>query len=107
LPALVSQLCASGSPCLSAANPRLTYHVVSFDTVEGTSDTIDGTASYNAFTPAISTGMVDTVAPNATVTDTVAIDQAEWAKTPAKGLMIVSHDNESADETQFIPVKLK
>jgi minor extracellular serine protease Vpr len=107
LPALVSQLCVSGSPCLSAANPRLTYHVVSFDTVEGTSDTIDGTASYNAFTPAISTGMVDTVAPNATVTDTIAIDQAEWAKTPAKGLMIVSHDNESADETQFIPVKLK
>jgi minor extracellular serine protease Vpr len=107
LPVLVSQLCASGSPCLSAANPRLTYHVVSFDTSDGASDTIDGAASYNAFTPAISTGMYDVVAPNATATETVTIDQTEWSKTPAKGLMVVTHDNSSPDETQFIPVKLK
>jgi hypothetical protein len=51
--------------------------------------------------------MYDVVAPGATATETVTVDQTEWAQTPAKGLMIVSHDNKSPDETQLIPVKLK
>ena len=65
LPVDFEQLCDAGSPCLSAANPRFTYTVASFGLTDKTSDTIDATAQFNAFAPSISTGMFDTVAPNA------------------------------------------
>jgi len=106
LPVNISQLCRTGSPCLSASNPRLTYHAVAFGLTDNTQDTVDGTASFNAFTPAISTGMFDVVAPNASTTETVSVDKAEWATTPARGLMIVSHDNRSADEAQTVNVSV-
>jgi len=105
LPVDFSQLCDAGAPCLSAANPRFTYTVESFSRTDQTSDTIAATAQFNAFAPSISTGMFDTVAPNATATETVTIDPAEWAKTPSLGLMVVTHDNPSGqDEAQLIPV---
>ena len=108
LPVLVSQLCRSGSPCLSAANPRFTYSVVGFGPTDDTVDAIDGTASFNAFNPAISNGMFDVVAPGASATETVSINAAEWAQTPALGLMIVSHGNKSGkDEAQLIKVDPK
>jgi hypothetical protein len=50
--------------------------------------------------------MFDVVAPNASKTETVSVDKAEWATTPALGVMIVSHDNPSADEAQTIKVKV-
>ena len=34
----------------------------------------------------------------------LARDTAEWALTPARGLMIVSHDNKSTREAQTIAV---
>jgi minor extracellular serine protease Vpr len=105
LPVLFEQLCAAGSPCLSASNPRLRYHVVSFGTTDNTTDTIEGVASFNPFTPAISTGMVDVVRPNASATETVTINAAEFAKTPPLGLMVISHDNHSSDEAELIPVR--
>ena len=38
----------------------------------------------------------------------IQIDSAEWARTPAKGVMIVTLDNKSgADEAQLIDVKIK
>jgi minor extracellular serine protease Vpr len=105
LPVDFSQLCDAGSPCLSAANPRFTYTVQSFGLTDNTSDTIDATAQFNAFAPSISTGMFDTVAPNASATEAVTIDPVEWALTPSRGLMIVTHDNPSGrDEAQLIPV---
>jgi len=70
-------------------------------------DVVDGTASFNAFSPAISTGMFDVVAPNASTTEAVSVNKAEWATTPALGLMIVSHDNRSADEAQTVTVPVK
>ncbi|HEY9483884.1 MAG TPA: S8 family serine peptidase [Micromonosporaceae bacterium] len=103
----ISQLCVAGSPCLSASNPRFTYHAVAFGLTDNTMDTVDGTASFNAFSPAISTGMFDVVAPNASTTETVSVNKAEWATTPALGLMIVSHDNRSADEAQTVKVSVK
>ena len=46
---LSSQLCRAGEPCLNAANPRFTYHAVSFDLNEGgVPDEVDGSAKYNA-----------------------------------------------------------
>ena len=77
----------------------------SFGLTDQTSDSIAGTAKFNAFAPSISTGMFDTVAPNATATETVTIEPAEWALTPSLGLMIVTHDNQSGqDEAQLIQV---
>ena len=105
LPVLVSQLCAAGSPCLSAGNPRIAYHAVGFNLENNTNDTADGPALFNAFTPAISNGMFDVVAPNGTAIEAVSVNAAEWAQTPPLGLMIVSHDNESKSETQTIKVK--
>ncbi|GAA2656806.1 peptidase S8 [Paractinoplanes durhamensis] len=107
LPVLISQLCAEGSPCLSADNPRLTYHATSRGIVDATSDTITGTASFNAFTPAVSTGMVDEIAPNGSATETVTVNRAEFARTPALGFLVVSRDNPSRDEAQLIGVKIR
>jgi hypothetical protein len=106
LPALFSSLCATGSPCLSASNPRFRYHVLAFDVTDQSVDVVDGVASFNAFTPAISNGMFDVVAPNTSATETVTIDAAEFAQTPALGLMILSHDNRANNETQTVSVRL-
>jgi hypothetical protein len=107
LPVNISQLCGSGSPCLSSSNPRFTYHAVAFGLTDSTVDTVDGTASFNAFSPSISTGMFDVVNPNGSATETVTINKTEFAQTPALGLMIVSHDNATGHEAQTIKVKVK
>lgn len=95
---------------LTAANPRLTYSAMSFDTRGdrgGVSDTVAGPAMFNAFTPAISTGQFTyNVAVGATVTATVSINPDEWEETPAKGLMIVTADNRSgAAQAQLIRLR--
>jgi hypothetical protein len=106
LPVLISQLCAAGAPCLSSSNPRFTYHAVGFGLTDGTQDVVDGVASFNAFSPAISTGMFDVLDPGQSATETVTINSGEFGQTPPLGVMIVSHDNPSNNETQLIPVKL-
>jgi subtilisin family serine protease len=109
LPVLSSQLCRATEPCLSAANPRITYHAVSFDLLDGGVDVVNGSAKYNVWSSAISTGGFATVAPGGTDTSNVIqVNSAEWAITPALGLMIVSLDNPSgANEAQLIDVKVK
>ena len=106
LPALIEQLCAAGSPCLSADNPRLKYHAQSIGLTDETVDMVEGTATFNAFAPAISTGMLDTVAPNRTATRTVTVNRDEWARTPGLGLMIVSPNNRADNEAQLIRVRM-
>ena len=101
LPILVSQLCKSGSPCLSATSPRIEYVAYGFGR-DGSFDAVTGSAKFNAFTPSVSTGMFDTVAPGGMASETVAIDATEFALTPALGFMIVSHDNRAVDEVQLI-----
>jgi subtilisin family serine protease len=109
LPVLSAQLCRAGEPCLSAANPRITYHAVAFDLVNGGVDEVAGTAKYNAWASAISQGGFVTVAPGGTdATTTIEVNSAEWALTPAKGLMIVTFDNKSGeDEAQLIDVDVR
>ncbi|MFI5889870.1 S8 family serine peptidase [Actinoplanes sp. NPDC051513] len=104
LPVLVSQLCAEGSPCLSADSPRLTYHAESIGLIDGNDDEIAGKATYNAFTPSLTTGFASTVAPNKVATAQVSLNKAEFAKSPARGWLVVSHDNASRDEAELIPV---
>jgi hypothetical protein len=106
LPIDISQLCVAGRPCLNAANPRFTYTAEAVSLSDGTVDAIAGSAKFNAFTPAITTGLYDSIPAGGSATNTVTRDAAEWAKTPAKGLMIVSQSNASgADEAQLIDVK--
>ncbi len=91
---------------VSTTNPRFTYHVVSFDTLGDGSDEVPGKASYNAFSPAITTGQFATVAPNATVSVPMAINRSEAAITPPLGYMIVTQDNKNGShEAKLIKIK--
>jgi subtilisin family serine protease len=112
LPITSTQLCLASTAtvteaCLSASNPRLTYHAKSFDLVNGGSKTVAGTAKYNAWSSAVSDGGFATVDPGATDTsNTISVNSAEAALTPPLGLMIVNIDNKSGrEEAQLIPIK--
>ncbi|HVN34463.1 MAG TPA: S8 family serine peptidase [Casimicrobiaceae bacterium] len=111
LPVLSSQLCRSGEPCLNkTSNPRITYQVQSFDLVNGGSDTVPGSAIFNVWNNAISTGgFAGAVPPGGTDTSNViSVNSAEWALSPALGLMVVTLDNKSGQsEAQLIDVKIK
>jgi len=103
LPVNISQLCRPGSPCLSAGNPRFSYTAANYGRL-GAFDASTGNATFNAFAPAISTGMRDVVPPNGTATETVSVDPTEFALTPPLGVMVVSHDNTFATEARLISV---
>ena len=80
---------------ISASNPRFGYSAQTYFP-SGAPAPIRGTASFNAFAPAISNGLtIASVPPNGSETFPVAIDQVEWTKTPALGLMLVTQDNRS------------
>lgn len=101
LPVLASDL------GLNAASPRFSYFAQSFDLRDqgALSDTISTTAAFNAFSSAISTGQLATVAPNGSATVPVTISPAEWLVTPARGLMIVTLDNRSGGrQATLLPV---
>jgi hypothetical protein len=107
----LSDLALTGNPNpLDAAHPRFTYTAESFD-LKGdrgyAGDSVSGPGTFNAFTPAISSGQVNyTVAPGATVTATVSINADEWDETPALGLMIVTLDNLSGGaQAQLVSVR--
>ena len=111
LPVTSTQLCRAGEPCLSkTGNPRLTYNAVSFDLNATVGpDVVPGTAKFNVWNSAISTGGFATVAPGGSDTSNVIqINSAEWALTPALGVMVVTTDNKSgAEEAQLIKVDVK
>jgi minor extracellular serine protease Vpr len=90
---------------LSAANPSFTYTAATFSVEGNEFDMVSGSAAYNAYTPAISQGQFVRVARGATASVQVSINKAEFAKTPPKGLMVVSIDNAAgATEAQLIRV---
>jgi subtilisin family serine protease len=107
IPVLSSALCRATEPCLNTANPRFSYSAVGFDLTDTEApDAVEGIARYNAWTSSISQGGFQTVAPGATATEPIAINAAEWAQTPALGLMVVSTDNKSGkDEAQLLKAK--
>ena len=92
--------------CLSAANPRFSYRVNTVGLREPTdSDTVAGTAGFNAWTSSISQGAFVPLAPNQSVNVPVSVNMAEWALTPARGVMVVSRDNENGqDEARTVEV---
>lgn len=109
LPVLSSRLCRAGEPCLSSTNPRITYHAVSFDLLNGGVDEVEGSAKYNVWSSSVSQGGFASVAPGSSdASNTISVDSTEFALTPAKGLMVVTLDNKSGqDEAQLIDLKLK
>jgi minor extracellular serine protease Vpr len=87
---------------LSPTNPRFSYQAFAFNFDGG--EQVGGTAKFNAFTPAISTGQFVTVPPNGTATVPVSINTAEWAITKPLGVMVVSQDNvNGAPQADLIP----
>ncbi len=109
VPLITRQLCRTGSPCLSASNPRLSYSVTAFDLRRsGSNDAVAGTAAFNPWTNAITTGAFATIAGGTSASFPVSVNAAEWARTPAKGLMIVTLDNKNGrDEADLIAVPFK
>jgi minor extracellular serine protease Vpr len=109
LPVRLDQLCRATYPCLDGTtNTRITYTAVGFGLTDDTTDTIDATATFNPFSPAISNGMFDTLNPGDAANETVSINAAEWPQSTPEGLMIVSHNNRSGkDEAQLVKVDLK
>jgi len=92
------------STSLGGANQRFTYSVVATGLTDGTVDASDMNAVFNPFNPAVSTGMFDSLAPGQSATEALTVDAAEQAKSPALGWMVVSHENESGSEANFIPL---
>jgi minor extracellular serine protease Vpr len=79
---------------ISPTNPRFTYTMNAFDAT-GAGESLTGTASFNAFAPAVSNAMFVPVAPNTNVDVPVAVDPVEFKLTPALGFMVVTEDNVS------------
>ena len=99
LPVLASDLGLSNSA------RQFSYSAVSFSLEGPGVDVVTGSAGFNAFKPAITTGQFVIVQPNGTGSFAVEVDNGEWKKTPAKGLMVVALDNAAgAPEAQLIPV---
>ena len=106
LPVLSTQLCRVNEPCLSVNNPRFTYHVNSFDLFNGGVDVVAGPGSFNAWTPAVTTGAFLTVAPGASASTTLTVNAAESALTPPAGVMVVTQDNKTgASQAQLLRLK--
>jgi hypothetical protein len=106
--AAARQLCTGGgADCLSAANPRFSYRVESFGLRLTEDDTMPGTASFNAWTSSISQGAFVPLNPNQSVDVPISVNMAEWALTPAKGVMVVSRDNKNGkNEAETVEVKV-
>jgi subtilisin family serine protease len=103
LPVLFDQLRDSNpATSLGGANQRFTYSVVATGLTDGTVDSSDTNAVFNPFTPAVSTGMFDVLPPGGSATDALTVNAAEQAHSPALGWMVVSHENESNNEANFI-----
>jgi minor extracellular serine protease Vpr len=113
LPVDFSQLSRSGHPAVSSSTP-ISYTVLSFGLQSGARDSFSTSASFNVFSPVITTanqaftlnGEGNVVAPNTNATDKVTYDSAQAAKTPILGVMVVSQNNPNrgAAQTQLISI---
>ena len=103
-----SQLCRTGEPCLSkTASPRFAYHAVGFDLFTDNADEANGVAKFNPWTSAISNGDFQLVAPGGSASSAVSINPAEWALTPALGVMVATSDNKAGkNEAQLLGLTL-
>jgi subtilisin family serine protease len=80
---------------LSPSSSGFSYQVQYFNNFYGTTALVPGTASFDVFNPSISNAMFVPVAPGTTASVPFQVVPAQWAKTPALGLMVVTQDNRS------------
>jgi len=87
---------------VKASSPRFAYAAQGFDGFTGDFDFLgenaDGTVAadagrFNAFNSAVSTGAFAVVGPRARVSVPLTINPAEFATTPALGVMVVGMEN--------------
>jgi len=91
---------------LTSSSPTITYAETTTSLFDGSSETLPGSASFNAFTPAISSGFFVKLPPNSHGSVPVSINPAQWIKTRSKGLMVVVEDNRSgAQQAVLLPVE--
>ncbi len=89
---------------LTGSSPAITYTEMTTNLFDGSSETMPGSASFNPFSPAISSGFYVTLPPNTHASVPVALSPSQWKKTPAKGVMIVVEDNHSgAPQAVLLP----
>jgi subtilisin family serine protease len=90
---------------LTSASPPFTYWVQSFGLTDSTTDVGDNAATYNAFSPSVSVGGFDAVAPGGSATEPLSINAAGFAQSPALGWLVVSPENKSSNEASLIDIK--
>lgn len=89
---------------LAPGSRAFTYREMTTNLFNGSSEKLPGSASFNAFAPAISSGFSVALPPKAHGVVPVAIDPAQWRRTPAKGLMVVVEDNYAgAPQAHLLP----
>ncbi|MFG1702610.1 S8 family serine peptidase [Nonomuraea sp. M3C6] len=83
---------------LAEGTSRFTYSAAGFSQIpDGLADETES-AAFDAFAPAISTGAYVPLAPGASSTIQLTVDQAKLATTPAKGWLVVTLDDHSGDQ---------
>jgi subtilisin family serine protease len=93
---------------LSPDHPRFTYTAQAFDLASTDTDAFTTTASFNAFSSSVTNAVFFTIVPDSFFIFPITVDRAEFALTPARGLMIVSQDNKNgATEAQLIKLNVK
>jgi hypothetical protein len=109
VPFFSSDLCRAGNKCFSPAQPHLSYQTIGYGIFGADGpDVAQGVGRYNPWTPAISQGDFQSIAPNATSTSAVSVNTSEWARTAARGVMVVTTDNKAgASEAATLPFTLR
>jgi minor extracellular serine protease Vpr len=89
---------------LSAAHPSFRYSVTAFDLVVGSADA-SGTAAFNAWAPAVSTGQFESLDPGDSARIALAYNQGGVSSSKVKGWMVVTLDDASgAAEADLVAV---
>jgi len=92
---------------ITAGTPRFSYVIQSFDNVGALgSDAILTPASFNAFNNAISTAAFASLPPGSTAAVPITLDRGEFAQTPALGVMVVSTENTTHEQSQALLLRI-
>jgi subtilisin family serine protease len=86
---------------LGSGHGRFSYSVQSFALVTGATDTTSS-ASFDAFTPAVSTGELGAVAPGGRLDVPLTANQAQLALTPVKGWLLMTPDDATAGQADEV-----
>jgi hypothetical protein len=98
LPVLASEIGLSGD------GPSFTYGVAAFDTQNGAVDAT-GSARFNAYSPAVSSGQFESIDPGSSAQIGLAYRQGAVASSKVKGWMVVTLDDPSgAAQADLVPV---